>query len=379
VIALYRKLLLLLSGLLLCLPPAMADTWPTTPRLKADGNRWRIGYVESGIYNEYPLTLRAVIAGLQQLGWVALDEPMPREQSAEALWQWLAMHDRGSYVDFVEDAYWRPGNFDVDLRAALREQVQERVRTQQDLDLVIAMGTWAGQDMRAIGPPLPTVVMSVSDAVSSGVVDSVQDSGRDLLHARVEPNRYQRQLHLFHDIVPFASLGVVYEDSEAGRSYAALDAIRETSAALGFSVIHCHAQSSSIPAEQAVTNAVGCYRELAESQVDAVYVTTHQGVTNESIVAIADILRKAGVASFSMQGAADVRKGILLSLAQANVSSVGLFHAEVIARIFNGAQPRALDQVWIDPAKIALNLDTARIIGFDPPIDILLAADDVYQ
>ena len=50
-----------------------------------------------------------------------------------------------------------------------------------------------------------------------------------------------------------------------------------------------------------------------------------------------------------------------------------------MARIFNGAKARELSQVWIDPAKIALNLQTARIIGFDPPVDILLAADEVYE
>jgi hypothetical protein len=50
-----------------------------------------------------------------------------------------------------------------------------------------------------------------------------------------------------------------------------------------------------------------------------------------------------------------------------------------MARIFHGAKPRQLSQLWIDPPKIALNLATARIIGFDPPVDILLAADEVYE
>ena len=75
----------------------------------------------------------------------------------------------------------------------------------------------------------------------------------------------------------------------------------------------------------------------------------------------------------------DVYKRQLLSLAQADYSYVGLFYAETMARIFNGAKARELSQVWIDPAKIALNLQTARVIGFDPPVDILLAADEVYE
>jgi len=94
---------------------------------------------------------------------------------------------------------------------------------------------------------------------------------------------------------------------------------------------------------------------------------------------VADILREAKVPSFAMLGSEEVKKGLLMSLAQADYSYVGLFYAENIARIFNGAQPRSLSQIWIDPAKIALNIETARIIGFDPPVDILLAADEVYE
>src|SRR5699024_7018879 len=158
------------------------------------------------------------------------------------------------------------------------------------------------------------VVTSVSDAVSSGIVDSIHDSGRDNLHARVEPQRYQRQLQLFHDIVPFKSLGIVYEDSDAGRSYAALEAINEVSDRLELDIVHCHAVSSNISAEQTKTNDVDCYQQLAEQHVDAVYITTHQGVTSDSIPDIADILAQAGIPSFSMMGAAHVEQGVLLSL-----------------------------------------------------------------
>ena len=36
------------------------------------------------------------------------------------------------------------------------------------------------------------------------------------MHARVQPERYQRQLRLFHEIVGFRKLGLVYEDSPSG-------------------------------------------------------------------------------------------------------------------------------------------------------------------
>ena len=50
-------------------------------------------------------------------------------------------------------------------------------------------------------------------------------AARDNLHARVQPDHYQRQIQLLHDIVPFKTLGLVYEDTEAGRTYAAIDKV----------------------------------------------------------------------------------------------------------------------------------------------------------
>ena len=374
---------------LLCTPLAQAQggggkaaaapqVFMTSPVGKPDGSRWRLGYVESGEYSEYPRTLDAIVEGLQRLGWLGLGEDMPAGMTGREMWSWLSRNVRSNHLEFVEDAWWQPGNFDAEQRAPMREAIMRRLNDKKDIDLIIAMGTWAGQDMRALGPPVPTIVGSASDPIAARISDSAADSGRDNLHARVEPERFQRQVRLFHGIVPFKKLGIVYEDSDAGRSYAAVDAVEQVAGELGFAVEHCHARSSSISTEAAIENALNCYRQLS-NKVDAFYVTLHRGITIASIKDLAHILEKAKIPSFSMAGSQEVEQGILLSLARADVSYVGLFHAETIARILNGAKPRQLSQLWVDPPKIALNLGTARIIGFDPPVDILLAADEVYE
>ncbi len=38
-----------------------------------------------------------------------------------------------------------------------------------------------------------------------------------------------------------------------------------------------------------------------------------------------------------------------------------------------------MEQLFEEPPKIAINIKTAEIIGFDPPVDILLAADEIFQ
>ena len=68
-----------------------------------------------------------------------------------------------------------------------------------------------------------------------------------------------------------------------------------------------------------------------------------------------------------------------MSISQAGFKYVGRFHAETFAKVFNGAKPRQLDQVFEDPPKIAINIKTAEIIGFDPPVDVLGAADEIFE
>ncbi|MFY0478498.1 ABC transporter substrate-binding protein [Achromobacter marplatensis] len=357
-------------------PPKTA-LFSTHPSAKSDGTKWRLGYYESGDYEDYPRILREIVGGLGKLGWLDSSE-IPSGLSGKETWEFLARNARSESLEFVSDAYWKPGNFDAAQRPAVMEQVKARLSRRDDIDLIIAMGTWAGQDMAALGTPVPTVVASTSDAVGARIVSSAVDSGQDNLHARVQPERYQRQLRLFHETVGFKTLGVVYEDSPAGRTYAAVDAVAQVAQEKGFSVKKCDTGSSGADVRDATRSALRCYEEL-KTKVDAMYVTVHRGLTPHAVEELAASLRHAKIPSFAMLGAQEVRAGLLMSLTQADYSYVGRFHAETIARIFNGARPRQLTQIWVDPAKIALNLGTARQIGFDPSLDMLLAADEIYE
>ena len=47
--------------------------------------------------------------------------------------------------------------------------------------------------------------------------------------------------------------------------------------------------------------------------------------------------------------------------------------------MFNGAKPNQLDQLFEEPPKIAINLKSAELIGFNPPVVLLGAADEIYR
>jgi ABC-type uncharacterized transport system substrate-binding protein len=368
---------------LLALPaqPAFAGDkdalYPVTPTQNA-GKPWRIGYFEGGQYVDYEIILKATIRGLITLGWM---EPLQLDgvASAEpgAFWRYLSANAKSKYIQFVADAYYAPGNFNPALRPQIKAKLIERLQ-KDDIDLMLAFGTWAGQDLSNTQHHVPTIVASTSDPVNSGIVKSAADSGLDYLHAKVEPGRYQRQVELFNTLIPFKKLGVVYEDSREGRTFAGIDAIEEVAKARGFEIVRCITPFSGVSRKEAEEGVARCYKEIA-GKADAVYITVHQGVTPANMPNILAPLIAAKLPTFSMNGNQEVKQGVLMSFAQPDFSLVGLFHAQTIARIFNGAKPRDLEQRWITPAKVAINLETARRIGYKPPVDVMMAADEVYE
>jgi ABC-type uncharacterized transport system substrate-binding protein len=128
-------------------------------------------------------------------------------------------------------------------------------------------------------------------------------------------------------------------------------------------------------AEESVKKA---FRELVE-KCDAIYVTVQGGVNYRSIPELANIANSYQIPTFSQSGSEEVKYGFLASISQAGFKYIGEYHAEIMAKILNGAKPRELTQLFEEPPKIAINLKTAEVIGFDPPVDILLAADEIFQ
>jgi len=343
------------------------------------GRPWRIALYQGGPLVSYQDALYFLAQRLMQLDWLPETEiPRPADNAdTRALWRWLATELDSEFLAFREDAFYS-AEWIPHLRALNRRAIIERLLETDDIDLVIAMGTWAGQDLATSAHGTPITVVSVSDALAAGIVESVEDSGFDHVHAFLNPERYLLQVRLFHAIMGFERLGVVFEDTVEGRSYAAMDNIEEVAGTRGFGVISCRAPFSGVTDQQAAENVRACHEQLAP-QVDAMYIAVHRGVTIENAPWLLEPLLQFQIPTFAQSTSEYVKRGVLFSISQASRRYEGEFYAETIAKILNGAAPRTLGQVFEDPPKIAINLKTAEIIGYDPPVDVLGAADEIFQ
>lgn len=356
--------------------PDKGEQFSATPSLN-NGKKWRCAYYEGGQYPDYQIIFKATLNGLIRLGWIEPIEFPDYKADHKAFWLWLHENAKSEYLEFVQDGFYS-SDFKAKLRKEIKEIFLKRLEEKNDIDFIFAMGTWAGQDLANERNKVPTIVASSSDPIASKIVASAEDSGWDHLHAKVDPDRYQRQVQLFYDMVGFNKLGVVYEDSVEGRTYAAVSAIEKAAQERNFEIVSCKAPFSNVRKREAEARVVDCYQYIA-TKADAVYITVHQGVTLANLPNILGPLQQNKLPTFSMKGSEEVEHGVLMSISQANFKYVGQFHAEVMGKILNGAQPRALNQIWRAPGKIALNLKSAQIIGFDPPVDILMASDEIFE
>ena len=220
------------------------DIFSTSPVLN-NGRKWRVAFYEGGPHANYYHYLEATISGLMKLGWIEksdLKNIQSRKKDTSRLWNWLANKSKSDYLEFLEDGYYS-ANWDDEQRQENRSRLLERLTSEDEINLVIAMGTWAGLDLANNEHSVPTIVMSTSDPVESGIIKSQDDSGYDHIHARVDPYRYERQLRIFHDIIKFKKLGIAFEDSIYGRSYSAIDTVEKVAEDIGVEVVKCYTQS----------------------------------------------------------------------------------------------------------------------------------------
>lgn len=343
---------------------------------------YKISVIQSGDYFFYAETLASIYKGLSELGWV---KPFAINEQDKASVPLLLskMQQSGSFLAFPHELYvdidW---NEDISRLDPLNRVLEGR----SDADLVITLGTLAGtfvQKKAADGSlKLPVLVESASDPLGAGIIKSYEDPGYELISASADPGMYARQVRIFHQIVGFKKLGLIYSDTEIGRTYAALAEVREAARDLGFQIVPYTDVLEDPSDEKLIPLAEAKYLAGIESlapRVDAIYLAIQAGLTNDSLPAIVRAVDKAGIPSFAMEGADLVKRGVLLGESNNVLSVEGLNSARKIPRILSGESPRLQPQKNTHTTHVAINLEAAEAIGFKVPVDLILTADEVFS
>ncbi|MEI8093950.1 MAG: ABC transporter substrate binding protein [Spirochaetales bacterium] len=352
-----------------------------SPRNHPEGRPFRVAVVQSGDYYSYNRVLASIHGGLADLGWTTEDSSplgangtIPQMLARWKLASGNVGFDPALFVDlkFTEDSTLPPA-----LLALLNGS--------SGADLVISLGTIAGkfcaQAAKAGELKVPVLIESVSDPIVSGIITSVEDSGYDLLTASLDPDQDERQVRLFQRVIQFKHLGLIYTDTDTGRTYAALAVVTRLASELGFEIVADMDVLEDPPDEKDIPKAeaafVQAFERLAKKKVDAVYLAIQAGLTSKSMPAIAALSEQYKIPTFAMEGVDFVRLGALMGESGDLLTLEGLNSARKLTRVLAGAIPRSLPQANPHLPHVILNQATAKAIGFAFPVDMLLAADEV--
>jgi len=315
----------------------------------SDGKVYRVGYLEGGQY------------------W-AFDKIFGAFQKS------LGTEGLADRVAYPEDARFSPG-WEADDEAMF--SAADKLMARDDLDLIVAMGTTAASVLlERNNGTTPILGMGVSDPVKAGLIPNEQDSGTDNFTVRILPDRWKVMFNIFHEIVRFDKLGVLYPNTEAGHTYTNLVDAREVARERGFELL----EYSSISSAETTEECLKGLKALRARGMDAFFIPALNSFdwSTSDVQVLYEYLIQEGIPTFARDGSEQVKGGALLGFSTLDFGSTGLFLARNAVRILEGELPRSLNMTDVNYPSTALNFAVADAIGFDFSLDELISADEIY-
>ena len=247
--------------------------------------------------------------------------------------------------------------------AALHEMLAD-----PGVDLVITTGTLGSfRALRAGAPPKPVIAGMLTEPAAAGLTLS-KDGGsgvKNLACASFE-GVVPRDLARLRELAPFTRVAVLVDArlAEAAPDLGAdLSRLLE-SMDLKVSVVPVGTDAAAVAAIPA--------------DAEAVYFAPLPGHTPEEVGALARGVNERRLPSFSLNGPADVRAGVLATLQTENETRrIGRRLANHTNRILSGEAPESLPAAMTAAENFLVNLETARTLGLTLPWETLVQAETI--
>ena len=162
------------------------------------------------------------------------------------------------------------------------------------------------------------------------------------------------------------NLGVIYNPEEAN-SVTLVNMLKSESAKLGVAVLEARAVRAGT-VDKAVRSIIG--------GCDAVYIPTDNTIISRLEI-VAKICSKNRVPLYTAD-VDSVPRGAIAALA-IDYYRLGRQTGRMAERIFNGSNPATMQIESLDKLRLHVNVKAAEKMGVELPIDLILAADAVFD
>jgi len=232
-------------------------------------------------------------------------------------------------------------------------------------DIILALGVIASSEAsRFTDYPKPVVAPFIVDANLQGM--RVEDGGSGVKNFAwiTSPFSLERDLSFFHQVHPFRHLAFL-------STGALLDGIPELRAALDEAAGPLGVEVTYIPVSDDPEAALAMLPDSA----DAAYFTGMMQMNTAQSQALIDGINERRIPSFALLGWEDVERGALFGLASDVVwPRFARRTALILQRIMRGEEPGQLPVAFSGGERLAVNMRTARRIGFYPSWGVLTEA-----
>lgn len=286
------------------------------------------------------------------------------------------------FMEGLEDLNYRDDviieKFNAERSIERLEAGIEKLSKRTDVDLFFTLGTHSTVRMIKAEKETPIVFTSLADPENAGIVDDWKSSGAN--YTGVETPKYITMvIKLMHSLVPFKRLGMVYIQGAPSHE-GAIRQVKKLSEELGFVFVakgfkNRDENRKLLPKETILNN----LREALDSvlsQTDVFFVNTSKTyLTNFSIF-------RNKFVKYGTMSSGDpiyIRKGIIMGIGR-NVKEFGRQTAEYAVKILkDGVDPATLPMDIGVTFTIEINLKAAEMVNYHPAVDLLGAADEIYQ
>lgn len=275
---------------------------------------------------------------------------------------------QGVYDGLAEHGYTEGENLTINYQNAegdlnILSTIAQSVVAEEP-DMIFAITTPVAQAFQNVTSDIPIIMTGVTDPVSAGIVDDLENPGENITGAS-DAVPYEDQFELLLQLQPdVQKVGMIYTTSE-DNSLAETEQAAAVAEEMGLEV-----QIEGI----ASTMDMQLVAQTLASEVDAIYVGSDNTIAS-AFETLLDATDAAGIPVFTT---VDVMVGQgALSAVAINQKDIGLLAADVAKEIIDGANPGETPVRFLDELQPVINFETADRLGIEIPDELASEVMDI--
>ncbi len=263
-------------------------------------------------------------------------------------------------------------------KKVLAKKIDE-LKKRKDVSLIFSLGTIATREVIKGINDISIIFTGVGAPERSGIITNSNWKSSGANYTGVEtPNYVSLGIQLIHNLIDFKTLGMI-GISTAPSHKGAIQQVSNLSKELGVNLVHEYFDIRDKDGEK--LNSTQVKENIKDAldkvlpKVDAFYVVTSKTFENNFDV-FKELFLKYKV--ISVGDPIYIEKGIVMGIGR-DYKVFGGQAAEYAVKILEGTKPSTLPMDIGKKLTIELNLNAAFAAGYSPSVDVLGAADKIYE